>query len=218
MNRDSYNDQKIRTYNTITTIGILVGISVVGITTLPLPLPTIRGHDDSEVTELKSEVSSNPPLFEPPSQASSSNTQDQSRRNHQNNTPSSRPLTEDEAVVIVNRWLSAKPRIFGPPFDRNLLGQLSTGSIYQSNLGSIDWLQNNGYYYAYTVSEIRNVWSFTTSDTNPSVTVNVYEDLTLHGPRGIDRSKSGASTRNFIYYFSRDVDGQWKISSYGRAE
>jgi ARC6-like, IMS domain/Type IV pilin-like G and H, putative len=157
-------------------------------------------------------------LFEPPSQASSSNTQDQSRRNHQNNTPSSRPLTQDEAVVIVNRWLSAKPRIFGPPFDRNLLGQLSTGSIYQSNLGSIDWLQNNGYYYAYTVSEIRNVWSFTTSDTNPSVTVNVYEDLTLHGPRGIDRSKSGASTRNFIYYFSRDVDGQWKISSYERSE
>jgi type II secretory pathway pseudopilin PulG len=153
-------------------------------------------------------------LLELPSQVSASD----HRNDFQSNTPSTRSLTQDEAVEIVSRWLSAKPRIFGPPFDKNLLEQLATGSTYQDNLGSIDWLQGNGYRYSYSASRIQNVWSFVTSNTTPSIKVSIYEDLTLHSPRGIDRSKSGASTRNFTYYFARDVDGQWKISGYRRSE
>lgn len=144
---------------------------------------------------------------------------------HSGNTSNAAPttsvqqaLTQNEAEVIINRWLSAKSSIFGPPFDRNLLGQLAMGNTYQDNLGSIAWLQNNGYRYSYSASRIQNIWSFVTSNTTPSIKVSIYEDLTLHSPRGIDRSKSGASTRNFTYYFARDIDGQWKISDYRRSD
>lgn len=132
--------------------------------------------------------------------------------------PQDSSLTQSQAVELVTQWLSAKPKIFGPPFDKNLLGRLTTGNTYQDNLGSIDWLQGNGYRYTYSVSRIDDVWSFVTSNTSPFIKVSVYEDLTLYSPRGIDRSKSGASKRNFIYYFAKDVDGQWKISDYRRSE
>lgn len=131
---------------------------------------------------------------------------------------SSSSLTQAEAAELVTRWLESKPKIFGPPFDENLLRQLTTGKTYENNLGSIAWLRNNGYRYVYTTSRIENVWSFFSSSSEPFITVSVYEDLTLYSPRGIDRSKSGASTRNFIYYFAKDSNGQWKISDYGRDE
>jgi hypothetical protein len=132
-------------------------------------------------------------------------------------SPSTSDLTQDEAVNLVNRWLQAKPRIFGPPFDRNLLSQLATGDTYEDNLGSIEWLTSNGYRYVYTTSRIENVWQFSNSG-QPFIKVNVYEDLTLYGPRGIDRSNSGANTRNFLYFFAKDSDGQWKISNYRRTD
>jgi type II secretory pathway pseudopilin PulG len=156
----------------------------------------LRALPNSQVTEAPDENPTNPSLVNSPQQS----------------------LAQDQAVDLVRQWLSAKPRIFGPPFDKNLLGQLTTGNTYRDNLGSIEWLQGNGYRYSYSASRIDNVWSFVTSNTTPSIKVSIYEDLTLHGPRGIDRSKSGASKRNFIYYFSRDVDGEWKVSDYRRAE
>lgn len=127
-------------------------------------------------------------------------------------------LTQSQAIDIVNSWLRAKPRIFGPPFDRNLLASLATGECYRDNIGSINWLVNNDYHYTYAVSRIENVWAFTSSTFRPSLKVSVYEDLTLHGPNGIDWSKSGSSTRNFVYYFAQDSDGSWKVEDYGRVE
>lgn len=127
-------------------------------------------------------------------------------------------LTQDEAVELVTRWLQSKPKIFGSPFDKELLGQLATGDTYKDNLGSIDWLTSNGYRYVYTASRIENVWSFSSSDAHPFIKVSIYEDLTLYSPRGIDPSNTGVSTRNFTYFFTKDSDGQWKISDYRRAE
>lgn len=150
-----------------------------------------------------------------PQSRSGSNT---SPQNTSSNSPSASSLTQSQAIELVTQWLSAKPKIFGPPFDKNLLRQLTTGNTYRDNLGSIDWLQGNGYRYSYSVSRVDDVWSFVTSDTSPFIKVSVYEDLTLYSPRGIDRSKSGASKKNFIYYFSKDVDGQWKIADYRREE
>ncbi|MEB3231770.1 MAG: IMS domain-containing protein [Leptolyngbyaceae bacterium] len=132
------------------------------------------------------------------------------------NTPASNTLNQAQAVDIVNAWLQAKPKIFGPPFDRGLLASLATGECYRSNIGSIDWLRNNGYHYTYTTSRIENVWSFESNSYRPSLKVRVYEDLTLHGPNGIDRSKSGAATRNYVYYFAQDGNGNWKVEDYGR--
>ena len=137
----------------------------------------------------------------------------------QNSTPSSRStqasdLTKDQALEIVKNWYSAKPKIFGPPFDRSLVDQLATGEFHYNKTksdGSIAWLKNNNSYYTYRKSEIIQLVSFVNSPSRPSLTVNVSEDLTLHTPKGIDRSASGSFTSKFTYFFTKE-NGVWKIS------
>ena len=127
-------------------------------------------------------------------------------------------LTQTEAQTLVQRWLDSKSVVFGPPFNRNLVGQLTTGILYEDitkTNGSIDWLKNNGSRYVYSDSSIEDVWSYDSSNPDkPSMKVSIYEDRVLIKNNGRrDPSQSGASTNNFTYFFVKD-DGVWKISDY----
>lgn len=125
-------------------------------------------------------------------------------------------LSQDEALELVENWYKAKPQIFGPSFDQSLVEQYTTGKMYQDKLkpgGSIDWLRSNGYYYTYDNSQINKVISFSNTGSQPSITVNVSEELYLHGPKGIEYKNSGPYNADFIYYFAKD-NGVWKLSDY----
>lgn len=132
---------------------------------------------------------------------------------------SSSGLTQDQATQLIGNWLNSKSRIFSPPFDRQLVANYTTGPLYTDITkpgGSIDWLQSNNYRYDYRNSRVTQVLSFDNSGSQPAMKVQIYEDRTLYGPSGIDYSKSGSSTRDYIYFFSLD-NGSWKIYDY-RAE
>lgn len=126
-------------------------------------------------------------------------------------------LSQNHAIRLVGEWLAAKPRIFSHPWDKNIVYQLTTGPLYEDvtkSGGSIDWLRRNNSYYLYRNIQIRQVWSFSNAGYRPELKLSIYEDRTLYGPRGVDYSQSGSSTRNYIYFFAQDNNGTWKIYDY----
>ena len=126
-------------------------------------------------------------------------------------------LTQDRAVEIVANWYKAKPQIFGKSFDKSLVEKYTTGKLYLDTLktdGSMNWLRNNGCYYTYNISNIENIISFSNTGQRPTLTVKVYEELQLHGPRKVGCGNPLHSYRaNVTYWFEKD-NGDWKIYHY----
>ncbi len=132
-------------------------------------------------------------------------------------SPKTSQLTQDRAVEIVNNWYKAKPKIFGKSFDKSLVEKYTIGKLYQDTLkidGSMNWLRNNGCYYTYNISNIENIISFSNTGQRPTLTVKVYEELQLHGPRQAGCGNPLHSyTANVTYWFEKD-NGEWKIYHY----
>ncbi len=128
-------------------------------------------------------------------------------------------LSQDQAFEIVRNWYNAKARIFAPPFDTSLVEQYTTGKLYNKTMdsdpetGRIAWLRSHNSYYTYNNSRINRIVDFSNIGRQPWITVNVSEELYLHGPNGIDSPNSGAYTDDFIYLFEK-ANGVWKISDY----
>ena len=126
-------------------------------------------------------------------------------------------ITQNQAVAIVNNWYKAKPEIFGRSFDRSLVAQYTTGKLYQNTLkidGSMNWLKNNGCYYTYGISQIENVVSFSNTVTRPTLTVEVYEELQLNGPKKAGCGNPPTSYRKDVTYWFEKDNGDWKIYDY----
>lgn len=133
---------------------------------------------------------------------------------------SSSGLTQEQATQLISNWLNSKSRIFSPPFDRQLVANYTTGPLYADITkpgGSIDWLNNNNSRYDYRNSRISQVLSFDNSGSQPAIKVQIYEERTLYGPKGIDSKQSGSSTKDYIYFFSLE-NSSWKIYDYRVAE
>ncbi|MFM6083224.1 MAG: ARC6/PARC6 family protein, partial [Dolichospermum sp.] len=96
---------------------------------------------------------------------------DNSANNSTITTSSVNNLSQDEALSLVTRWYSAKSRIFAPPFDRELLSELSTGRLYKRVNGSIDWLEKYNRYYTYNRSEITKVVDFSNYGSRPYIKI-----------------------------------------------
>ena len=124
-------------------------------------------------------------------------------------------ISQEQALELVQKWYAAKPRIFAPPFDRDLLNELATGKLYQrvgGEDGSIDWLQKYNRYYTYNKSEITNVMGFSSSGSRPYIKVRIIEELYLQGEKGLDKTNSGEYKIDYIYFFAKE-NGTWKIYS-----
>ena len=124
-------------------------------------------------------------------------------------------ISQEQALELVQKWYAAKPRIFAPPFDRDLLNELATGKLYQrvgGEDGSIDWLQKYNRYYTYNKSAITNIMGFSSSGSRPYIKVRVVEELYLQGEKGIDKTNSGEYKIDYIYFFTKE-NGTWKIYS-----
>ncbi|MFN5954175.1 MAG: ARC6/PARC6 family protein [Dolichospermum sp.] len=130
-----------------------------------------------------------------------------------NNIQPENDISQEQALELVQKWYAAKPRIFAPPFDRDLLNELATGKLYQKvggEEGAIDWLQKYNRYYTYNKSAITNIMGFSNSGSRPYIKVRVVEELYLQGEKGIDKTNSGEYQIDYIYFFAKD-NGTWKI-------
>ena len=133
------------------------------------------------------------------------------------------PISEQQAVQIVQGWLDAKPRIFAPPFDESLLRKyiVNSSETFDKNKlsgGSMGWLRDNKYRYSYAFSKVASVVEFPVNPSRDSVSirVEVYEDLTLYDSDNIIvQDRSGRSTNTFRYVLAQE-NGTWKIYEYYR--
>ena len=146
-----------------------------------------------------------------------SSVQGNSSSPQQQTSSSNNSFSQEKAVQLIVSWLKAKSKIFADPFDRGLVGKLTTGILYEDITkpgGSIDWLQNNSSYYVYHETSIKNSSDFSNNGSTASVKVSIYENRTLYGRSGRpDPNESRASTKSYTYYFTNN-NGTWKISDY----
>jgi serine/threonine protein kinase len=122
------------------------------------------------------------------------------------------PLSESEAVDLVNNLVAAKNQMFAPPFDRQLLAELTTGEAYEKRKGSIDWLQSNNAFYSYGDFKVSRAGSFGIQDNQANVTVEIFESPTLYVNGKVDRSQSLPSRGRYICNLKFE-DGKWKIAN-----
>ncbi|HEY9646380.1 MAG TPA: IMS domain-containing protein [Chroococcidiopsis sp.] len=129
------------------------------------------------------------------------------------------PLTQDDAVAVINQWLGAKRQIFSPPFNAALVASLTTNPLYQDVAapgGAMEWLKANNARYEFRSSQVASVENLTAEGDRAVVDVTVSEDRTLYVGQTIDATQSGQGISRMRYELQA-VDGVWKIADYRSA-
>ena len=168
--------------------------------------PTVSTTDTPEGTSVNTSKNT--------SERTSENNNSQSSLENDNLQPEN-DISQEQALELVQKWYAAKPRIFAPPFDRDLLNELATGNLYPrvgGEDGSIEWFQKYNRYYTYNKSEMTNVIGFSSSGSRPYIKVRIIEELYLQGEKGLDKTNSGEYQIDYIYFFAKE-NGTWKIYS-----
>ncbi len=127
-------------------------------------------------------------------------------------------LSQTKAVEILQKWLTNKPKVFASPFDTSIANELTTGP-YNHRItnpeGSIYWLKKYNYSWRFNKSEIQEVLSFSSNESQATLKVKVYEERTLarNDTGEIRQDISGKFTEIFTYTFAKD-NKIWKIHSH----
>lgn len=118
-------------------------------------------------------------------------------------------LTLGQAADIISRWLEAKQKIFAPPFDREILANLTTGILYSDTLKAIESLRSTSAYYRYGVQKVESVERFAASGNKATIEVRVTEDVTLYQKGQVENSSFNTK---LVRYSLEYWDGVWKIA------
>lgn len=128
-------------------------------------------------------------------------------------TPNLTPLTQQQALNIINQYLQAKSQIFAPPYNRQLAATLVTGRAYQDILGpdgTIDWLQQRNAYYRYGRQNANPTGYFNATETTAEIEIIITEELTLYVNGNFDNSKQNSNVYRFSFFRE---NGTWKIAN-----
>jgi serine/threonine-protein kinase len=130
------------------------------------------------------------------------------------------PITQQQAVSLINQWLMAKSEIFAPPFNQVQLSNFATGELYASLAnpnGLLDWLRNNRAYYRYGVQKVDSVERFAADRDRATIELRITEDRTLYQGGAVNPQHTDFSTKSVRYTLER-IDGRWKIADYKTPE
>jgi len=127
------------------------------------------------------------------------------------------PISKQQAIGVINKWLRAKREIFAPPYSQQKIEELTTGSFRQELLASnspINWLKTNNAWYDYGSQTIEQTRLFATSKTGKAIIeLKIVEYVTYYEKSSAIPSKSGWKTTNVRYYLESS-NNQWKIDNY----
>jgi ARC6-like, IMS domain len=118
-------------------------------------------------------------------------------------------ITLGQASDLISKWLDAKPRIFAPPFDRQLLAKMTTGILYTDTVKAMDNLINSNSQYRYGVQKVESVERFAASGNKATIEVRVTEDATVYRN---DRVDTSSFNTKLVRYTLEYWDGIWKIA------
>lgn len=130
--------------------------------------------------------------------------------------PPQASISQQAAVDLIATWLQAKRVMFAPPYDAQLVEELTTGALYTDITkpnGSIDWLKTNNAYYQFGVQKIESVERFAANGDQATIEVQITEDRALFVNGRRDASNSSFDTKRFRYTLV-STGGSWKIADY----
>ena len=147
------------------------------------------------------------------SNSSNSITGDRFSSNYSFNTEQTRqnPLSKQDAVELVTKYLQAKPEIFSPPFNRQLASEILTAKALHDVIktdGSIDWLAQNNAYYRYGEMNVQPSSFFWSDNNEAEIDIKIYEEYYFY--RNNKLAKSDKYSDEFNFKFSNN-NGVWKI-------
>ncbi|MGB8701298.1 MAG: ARC6/PARC6 family protein [Thermosynechococcaceae cyanobacterium] len=146
--------------------------------------------------------------------------QQQSRLNPSARVVADTSISQEKSVFLIQKWLEAKAKIFAPPYDRELVSQITSGELYadlRKSDGILSWLQRQQSYYRYGVQKIDSVEKFAASGSKATIEVKVTEDRTLYRRGAVEASQTAFQTQR-IRYNLEEVGKQWKITDYKTVE
>lgn len=121
-------------------------------------------------------------------------------------------ITQQQAVNIVYTWLEAKPRIFAPPYDRQLVANLTTDERYTKTIEAIEDLQKNNAYYQFSKPEIEATGAFYAPEQNQIILgVKVTENYTNYVNNQVVPSDSRVDIQSYSVLLKLE-DGRWKLA------
>lgn len=126
------------------------------------------------------------------------------------------PITQQQALGLINQWLQAKAQIFAPPFDQQQATNLTTGELYDALIkpdGVLTWLKTNQAYYRYGVQTVDSIERFAANQSRATIEVKVTEDRTLYLKGTIAPQQTDFSAQQ-VRYTLELVNGSWKIADY----
>jgi ARC6-like, IMS domain len=136
-------------------------------------------------------------------------------------------ISREEAELIVQRWLIAKKKLFGSPFDWRTAGELTTGKAYaekvkgpnsNGNMSESEWLKNNGYSYNYGSQKIDSIDNFKAIGNTALIDIKVTEQKDLYNSKGeLQIEKSGTEQTNVRYSLIKE-NGVVKIVDYNTVD
>jgi serine/threonine protein kinase len=132
------------------------------------------------------------------------------------------PISKDEAVNLVQRWLNARSQMFAPPYNQEVGKELTTGKAYSDKIhgpssdgtdtSTLEWLKKFDYYYVYNSSEIGDIKRFQQSGNDAILELSVIDDkIQYDRQRKVVPQNSGNSTSLIRYRLRYDYD-KWKIA------
>lgn len=130
--------------------------------------------------------------------------------------PASAAFSEQQAIALINRWLQAKPEVFAPPYDQQLVVNLTAGELLASLIrpnGVLDWLKANRAYFRYGVQKVDSVERFVVARDRATMEINFTEDRTLYLSGVVEPTLTDFSSQRVRFTFVDD-NGTWKIADY----
>jgi serine/threonine-protein kinase len=128
------------------------------------------------------------------------------------NIPVDQEFTEEHAKVLVKRYLDAKSNIFAPPFNRQLVMELTTGKLRTEVSEAISWMQINNAYYIY---EFRSVGStgkiYYNGNSNAIAELRVIEKYVYYQNGKLDPTQADYYDKVVRWAFQKE-NGIWKIT------
>ena len=121
-------------------------------------------------------------------------------------------LTKMEAVNILNTYLQAKEKIFGPSFDREVAARVTTGAVYNDIVrpgGRLDSLKQENAYWRFGYRKAEPLAYFYANDNHAEIAVKVTEE-TYYYEGGIMKKKNN-NIKDYKFILLKE-DGVWKIA------
>ncbi|MEA5580397.1 ARC6/PARC6 family protein [Nodularia harveyana UHCC-0300] len=121
-------------------------------------------------------------------------------------------LSKLEAVNVINRYLIAKQRIFGPEFDRELAATVATGKVYKDIVrpgGRIDSLRQDNAYWKYGFQKAEPLAYFSHNGNYAEINVKISEELFYYENDRLKENKT--NIQDYIFILKLE-DGTWKIA------